>query len=333
MAELDSRLLPPPGMLTAPVHVKTHPYLQQYVPSSSVLRLQELVHQTMLYPSIAVARVEDCPNHLHEISIIHLSNGSCLTLKAAPSPLALLLRHERYMLDNEALTLQILARSSLPVPRPLKHDRTDSRLGSPFLLTTFLRGSSYAELRKYMTVSECAGIERQMRLLNAAIGQHVPSTSSSFGLVALAAANQGHGTWKEAFKEMLESVLMDAEDLLITLPYAQIRDAQFKAGSALDGVREPCLVVLGLFDPRNILIDRQSNSVTGLLDFGRALWGDWQMGAVEEAAGSKGLLYTIYNAVVAIVKSHYRRQTSDDELDARKKLTTALEQLAPTELQ
>lgn len=141
-----------------------------------------------------------------------------------------------------------------------------------------------------MTASQCTGIERQMRLLNAAIGQHVPSTSNSFGPVALTAANKGYSTWKEAFREMLESVLMDAEDLLINLPYAQIRDAFSIAESTLDDVREPCLVVPGLSDPRNILIDRQSNSVIGLLDFGRALWGDWQLGAVEDVVGSKHLL-------------------------------------------
>lgn len=260
MAELDSRHLPSAGMLTAPLNLKTYPYLQQYVPTSSVLRLQELVQQTMLHPSIAVARVEDRPNHLHEISILHLSNGSSLALKASPSPLAFLQRHERSMLDNEALTLQILGRSSLPVPRLLKHDCTGARLGAPFLLTSFLPGTPYAELRKRMTASQRADIERQIRLLNAAIGQHVPSTNSSFGPVALAAAKKGHRSWKEAFKEMLESVMMDAEDLLINLPYAQIRDALSNEESTLDDVREPCLVVPGLSDPRNILIDRQKTA-------------------------------------------------------------------------
>lgn len=42
--------------------------------------------------------------------------------------------------------------------------------------------------------------------------------------------------------------------------------------------------------------------------------------------------YTIYHALVAIVKCHYRRQNGDEELDARKSLTGALEQLAGMEL-
>ncbi|KAL9601007.1 MAG: hypothetical protein Q9219_002829 [cf. Caloplaca sp. 3 TL-2023] len=318
-------------MLTAPVNVKTHPCLQQYFQTPSVRRLQELIQQTMLYPSTTVTRVEDLPDHLHDISIIHLSNQSRLTLKAGPSPVARLLRHERYLLDSEALTLQILARSNLPVPRTFKFDQTCSRLGSPFILTTFLPGTSYAELQKFMSVSERASIDRQMRLLGAAIGQHVPTVPKSFGPVALAAANQGRASWREAFGEMLESVLMDAEDLLINLPYERIREVTANSGEILDDVREPCLVVLSLSDPKNILIDRQTNSVIGLLDFGMAVWGDWQMGTMEEAAGSKGLLYTIYHTVVAIVKNYYRRQQNDNELVARRSLTAALEQLTSHE--
>ena len=290
MAELDTRHIPSLGMLTAPIHAKTHPNLQPFLQNPQAFRLQEIIRQTMLYPSIAVGRVEEFPNHLHDINIIHLSNGSRLALKISPSPAAQLLRHERHMLDNEALTLQALARSNLPIPRMFKYDPTSSRLGSPFVLTTFLPGESYAKLQKSMTATERAGIEPQMRLLNAAISQYVPPATSSFGPVAMVAANRGFNTWGEAFKEMLESVLMDAEDRLVNLPYCRIRDELAKHRSVFDVVREPCLVVLGLSDPRNILIDRHTNSVTGLLDFGRALWGDWQIGATDEAAGSKGLL-------------------------------------------
>lgn len=290
MAELDSRHDPSPGTLTAPAHVKTHPYLQPYLQNTSSLRLQRTIRQTMLHPSIAVARTEVLPNHLHEINLIHLSDGSRLALKAGPSPVALLLRHERCMLDNEALTLQILARSNLPVPRLFKYDRSGTRLGSPFLLTTFLPGTSYAAERTRLSASERADVDNQLRLLMAAIGQHVPSSPRSFGPVALSAANQGHLTWREAFKAMLESVLMDAEDQIVNLPYAQIRDELARCEGSLDDIEEPRLVVMGLCEPRNVLIDRQTNSITGLLDFGMALWGDWHLSAVEQAAGSKGLL-------------------------------------------
>lgn len=290
MSELGSRHIPPLGMLTAPIHTKTHPYLQPYLQSSNAIRLQEIIQQTMLHPTLAVSRTEALPNHLHDINLIHLSNGSRLALKAGPSPIAQLLRHERCMLDNEAIALQVLGRSNLPIPRLFKYDRSSTRLGSPFLLTDFLPGTSYAAEWKGMDTSDRADVERQLRLLIAAIGQYIPLSPDPFGPVALAAANQGHRTWKEAFKEMVESVLMDAEDQLVNLPYAQIRDELARCESMLDGVKEPRLAVLGLSEPRNVLIDRQTNSVTGLLDFGSALWGDWQIGAMEQATDGKGLL-------------------------------------------
>ncbi|KAI4286399.1 MAG: hypothetical protein L6R35_004348 [Caloplaca aegaea] len=331
MTELESRHVAPLGMLTAPIHVNPNSYLQACLQHPRSTRLQEIIQQTMLPPSVAIAQIETLPDHLHPINVLHLSNGSRLALKAGPSSIAHLLRHERCMLDNEAATLQVLARSSLPIPRLFKHDQSSTRIGSPFVLITFLPGTPYAEEQKCMNASECTDIEHQLKLLTAAIGQYVGPSPIFFGPVAMDAAKQA--TWREAFKEMLESVLMDGEDLLVYLPYAQIRDEFARLAALLNDVREPRLVVLGLSEPRNVLIDRQSNSITGLLDFGRALWGDWQMGAVEEASVGKRLLYTVYHTVVAIVTCHYRRQNGDDELDARKALTHALEQLCTIELQ
>ncbi|KAL8948939.1 MAG: hypothetical protein Q9222_004915 [Ikaeria aurantiellina] len=328
MARLESRPFPQLRMLTAPVQFKTAAYLRSYQQDLNIIPLQDMVQQSLLCPSLTVAQVEDLADHLHNVSIIHLSTGSRVVLKASPAPISLLLRHERVLLDNEALTLEILARGDLPVPRILKHESTANRLGGPFLLTTFLVGTSYAKVKKSMTGAEGASIEHQLRFLVAAMSQHVPLAKKSYGPIALAACNRGSRTWREAFKSMLESLLMDAEDILVNLPYARIRDEVIRFEAVLDSVTEPRLVVLGLCEPRNILIDRHSNSITGLLDFGRAIWGDWEMGALDKAPGVKGQLYTIYHAVVTIVKSHYRREKGNNELDARKELTDALEQLA-----
>ena len=284
MAELDPRPIPPLGNIT------TSPYLHSYLPKSTNFPLQKMVQQTLLTPSLAIAHVEDLPNHLHNIHLIHLSNQSRLVIKTGPSPIAPLLRHERSLLDNEALCLQILARTDLPVPRLLKHDATSNRLGSPFSLTTCLAGTPHLEASNHMTSSERASIDHQLLFLNAAISQHVSSAPHPWGPVVLAASQQAYKTWKEAFRAMLESVLMDGEDLLINLPYLQIRAELARSESVLDTVTEPRLVVLGICESRNVLIGRQSNAVTGLLDFGRALWGDWEFGAMEQAPGPKNLL-------------------------------------------
>ncbi|KAI4108982.1 MAG: hypothetical protein L6R37_000700 [Teloschistes peruensis] len=291
MAELDPGPSPSLGMLTAPINLKTSPHLHSYLQkSASFFPLQEMIQQTLLSPSTAVARVEDIPDHLHNIHVIHLANRNRLVLKASPSPITPLLRHEHQMLNNEALTLQILGRSDLPVSRLLRYDPTSTRLGSPFTLTTCLSGTPYAELRKQLRKPEREHVEDQLRFLQAAVSQHVSSASRAYGPVVLVAGQQGHGTWREAFGAMLESVLMDAEDLLINLPYVQLRKAVAKLECSLDDVTEPRLVVLGLLEPSNILIDPHTKDVTGMVDFGQALWGDWQFGTMQEADGLKSRL-------------------------------------------
>lgn len=209
--------------------------------------------------------------HVHCIRHIHLSNGVRLVLKLSPSSDTELLRHECHSLAAEASAYSLLAKSRLPLPQVLKYDSKSTQIGSPFLLITHLPGIPYASVRPYLTHSERSSIERQLQSLSSMIGQH---TSAKFGPVGL---DDGYDTWGQAFLAMLEAVLMDGEDKLVILPYAQIRNEALRFGSALDDVKQARLVVVGLGKPENVLIDRSTNEVTGLMDFGRALWADPDM--------------------------------------------------------
>ena len=53
---------------------------------------------------------------------------------------------------------------------------------------------------------------------------------------------------------------------------------------------EARLVVPGWTEAQNILVDRKSNEVTGLLDFGKAFWGDVEMFGQRKEGDIKGLL-------------------------------------------
>lgn len=89
---------------------------------------------------------------------------------------------------------------------------------------------------------------------------------------------------------ILESLLMDGEDKLVSLPYSQIRDETLRLGNALDEVRQARLVVLGFGQPENVLVDRKTNEVTGLTDFGRAMWADPDMVGGGAPSSPKSLL-------------------------------------------
>lgn len=274
---------------------------------------------------LEVNNVEDIRGHLHGICKLRVSNGSRLVLKLGPSPNTALLRHERYFLESEATILSLLKKNDLPIPRILRYDPRSTQLNSPFLLSTHISGISYADASLHLTRSECRDVELQLRSLSSTISQH---TSPTFGPAALVASNKGFSTWRESFKSMLESIMMDAEDMTINLPYHAIREAASSIGNELHDVKEARLVVVGLGRPQNVLLDRRTNDVVGLLDFGQAIWGDIAFSEPELCCNRKDLLYICYHAVVAIVMNHYRPQRDGKELDARKTLTTTLAQLA-----
>lgn len=257
--------------------------------SSSVSNIQQIVQDIFLSVRITIKRMEDLPSHLHRISIIHLSNGCQLTLKQAPPSTSPVLQHERYCLDSEAASFSHLSRTKLPIPKILKQDKRSHRHGSLFLFTTTLPGISYASALPYLSRSEHEDISQQIQSLRTHINSHT-SPRGTFGPAAMIAVNAGLSTWRQAFKLMMDTVLLDGENMTVILPYVEIREAVAVHSKALDGVREARLVVLGLGRPENVLIERRTNDVVGLLDFGQALWGDVGFGEPEVCDGLRGLL-------------------------------------------
>lgn len=246
--------------------------------------LQKVVRS--IHPAVEVPsyQMDELRGHRHSLKVIHMCDGSCLMLKMSPLTSTPLLRHERRCLNTEALTFSILSSSKLPIPRVLKNDPSSTLLGSPFLLTTHLPGIPYASVYQYLTRSERSGIERQLKSLASVISQY---TSPRFGPVA---SKKGYKTWREAFLAILELALMDGEDKLVHLPYDRIREEAVRFSSTLDEVREAKLVILGFGMPENVLIDRRTNEVTGLTDFGRSMWGDTSMVEDDGLHGPRKLL-------------------------------------------
>ena len=233
---------------------------------------------------LLVSHLEKLPDHLHNLCLIHLSNGARLISKTSPPPETCLLRTESTYLDNEAIVLELLVNTGLPVPRLIYFDR---RTGRQLLLTAFLPGTKYAQIRPNITKAERANVENQIGAIQSQLGQ---LTSDAYGPVGWVKAGQGFGTWREAFTSMFESILMDGEDMLVHVPYFQIREAISRWESYLEDVTKPRLVVRGLSKPENVLIDRKTKRVTGLLDFGQALWADAAMNEERRSGNIKGLL-------------------------------------------
>lgn len=225
--------------------------------------------------------------HLHNLVALNLSNGTRLVLKISPASTVLLLRHERHLLQSEAAVYTALAKSSLPIPKVLKYEHESTHLGAPFLLISRLDGVTYADVLPHLSRAEKSSIERQLNAVRTVINQY---TSPTFGLAGISSRRGTYKHWREAFVSMMDAILMDGEDMMVNIPYFQIRAALSRWETYLNEVTEARLVILDLGKPDNILIDRKFNKITGLLDFGSAVWGDPDLASAEGKSDIKSLL-------------------------------------------
>lgn len=259
-------------------------------PPPTPLNTHEAVQDVLSRARLTVNHSEELPYHLHQITLLRLSDGSRLILKTDPPPASALVRSEYLYLHTEATILELLATSSLPIPRVLRYKRKAHPLASSFLLITFLPGVCYSGLEEYLTKAQRKHVDRSIESCRSILGKY---SSHTFGPAGLVKAGQGFKSWKEAFIAMLESVMMDGEDIMVNLPYYEIREAISRWESYLEAVTEARLVVPDLRRKQNILIDRSSAEVTGLLDFGKAFWGDVEMYDKREEGNIKALLYVL----------------------------------------
>ena len=227
--------------------------------------------------------IERIPGHLHPVHVVCFSDEIRVVVKSSPPPWTPLLRHEGAQLATEAVALGVLAQSSLPIPPLVRYEPLDPHAGSSFLLTGYLSGISYASIRQDLTVVERAGIERQIRSLSDVITQY---TSPTFGSLKGVTGGRRFETWDEAFIAMVEDVLMDGEDMLVALPFTEIRHLMKRTRWLFQEVQEARLVVRGLGEAQNVLVDRQTHEVIGLMDLGLTFWGD---GEWADRSGERGV--------------------------------------------
>lgn len=270
-----------------------------------------------------------------------LEDGRAFVLKVAPPPDVAVLRYERDIIraEVEALTL-VRARTSAPVPEVVWFDDSGRRVRSPLFVMTRMPGESLRDVRASLSQATADAIDaalgRYLRSINDIVGDE------GFGLLAPTARR--HSTWRAAFGELFEWVLLDGERNGVALPvaYDVVRRTFAEAASALDEVADPRLVYWDLWDG-NVLVDPERGEVTGMLDVERAMWGDplieLQMDPQDakaellKAYGTRGpttateltrrALYTLYLHLVMSVEGSFRQYPTDPGGDwARAQLAT-----------
>jgi hypothetical protein len=234
---------------------------------------QKLLRQLYRDPSLSLQQVERLRAHLHRLFIIRTVDSTTFLLKCAPSRETRLLRHEYKSLETEGRTLDLIAsKSHVPVPRRLNYEASSNNsIRSPYLLRSYIPGKTLASLSPYLSAAERSDVDRSL-------GAYFHSLTGirlrSFGFTSKVYAGAGSETWSQAFRAILESALRDAEDVLVSLPYDQIRYWAAANKAALDEIVEPRMVPLEAADPSKIILDERRKYVVGLLGFSNVVWGD-----------------------------------------------------------
>ncbi|MDH6223415.1 phosphotransferase [Streptomyces sp. MJP52] len=206
---------------------------------------------------------------------VRTAEGARAVVKLAPATGSPVLRYERGILGTEAWYLRtVRERTSVPVPTVLAVSAGDEGGPGDHLVTSECPGVPWEELARSVGAEARAALREELGGHMARV--HAVTGTEGFGYPALPFGPLRSG-WREAFLEMVDSVLDDAGRFGVTLPRpaGEIRDVIAAESSSLDEVTTPRLVHWDLWDG-NILAERRPDGprITALIDAERALWGD-----------------------------------------------------------
>ncbi|PVH97712.1 hypothetical protein DM02DRAFT_616350, partial [Periconia macrospinosa] len=312
--------------------------------TSTLTAIQNLIQDVIQSSNSNSQPTERLEGQFHHVQLAKLANGDALMLKYPSSFSIRSLRHEVQSLETEYRTLLTLQEyTQLPVPEIVDYDSTGYSFGSPFLLTAHRPGIRLSEALPYISATEKKSIDRVLGYTICALAS---LSSSQFGPITQVFERSGSASWREAFLTLFESALRDAEDMLITLPYEFLRRCIDQHIHSLDYITEPKLVALDICNPEKVLVDENTKQVTCLLGLSNVIWGDPLMNDAiangnddfrqgyqslfpeQEGDHVRQSIYAVYRAVVQIVTHHYRPHSGIDELDARRSMAHALNELA-----
>lgn len=222
--------------------------------------------------NIQVESVRSIQGHIHPMTHVKLSNGHHLLFKIAPYKTTALLRRERQSLPAEGQVLSLLNPLQEPlIPQLIEPEAQPLALNRPFLLRDYMLGVTLFDIEASLSPRNRQDIDRKIGSLIQLIGQQ---RSEFFGCLRSVSPGSACSTWRKAFLGLIESPLRDAEDMFISLPYAQIRQQLYRLMPALDSVTEPRLVIVDLGKKSHIILNPETKQMTGIVDFSWAVWGD-----------------------------------------------------------
>jgi aminoglycoside phosphotransferase (APT) family kinase protein len=242
----------------------------------SIATLTELVRPHL--PNGATSlRLTPIRTGKHNASFWVDSDQGRFVLRVAPPDDTGFLFYERWMMRQEPeLHTLIRARTSIPVAEVVAADFSRTHIDRDFVLMTALPGmplSDAAALGRSATnhaLRQIGGYLRQLHALTAldCLGL------DAYGYLGAHRPMEPQPTWWDAFRVMWHKLWHDVVvcDAYTSAEADAFRDLLDQHREHLERPVTSCLLHMDVWS-QNILVDGRG-SVTGLVDFDRALWGD-----------------------------------------------------------
>ncbi|MFC5471808.1 phosphotransferase family protein [Cohnella suwonensis] len=222
------------------------------------------------FPGLTAIRINELTEGFFNAAyLIELSDGKEVVLKIAPPADAIIMSHEKNMMDSEARSIRMVAeKTDVPVASVLFYDASHEICEAEYFFIEKLPGASYHSLSNELSDSAKEQIDYQIGQYNARINGIVGERFGYFGQ----ADKQGL-IWFDVFKSMLQDAIRDADALHIDLQCDTrvLMELLERDKAYLDEVTEPRLVHWDLW-AGNVFIEQ--GTVTGFIDFERCLWAD-----------------------------------------------------------
>jgi aminoglycoside phosphotransferase (APT) family kinase protein len=257
-----------------------------------------------------------------------LSDGREVILKIAPPADAEIMTYEKNIMDTEVAAMRLVAQNpAIPVPEIYSYDKARDLCDSNYFFMEKLTGENLGHVKADLPQETQDQIDESIGVIIREINTFPGTYFGYTGNPDLRAS-----TWKEAFINIVDSILEDACKKNADLGFSidEIRAAILKHAASLSAVTAPCLVHWDAWDLNFFVKD---GKVTGILDFERALWAEPLMEAQFRMLSIQGVtaslrgygkttftheemerctLYTLHLALVMKTECYYRNYDTDE---------------------
>lgn len=279
----------------------------------------------------------------YEKEIIELDGGYCnvvylvplieeeVILKIAPSDEIEMMSYEEKILETEVAVMGLIERyTKVPSPRVLFFDDSKTVCNSSYFFMTKSEGISYDHLKKELSNEQNDIILQELGSYNKQINQ---IKGTYFGLIGKASSR--FETWREFILSLFQMLINDGKrkgSNLVHITYDELWELITSYAKVFDEVITPSLVHWDLWYG-NVFV--QDGSISGIIDYERAFYGDFLMedefSSFREPSKSflkaygkeeftpkemvRCTIYRLYRCIIMIVECDYRKYDSDVQVN------------------